>query len=366
VRRAGGIVVGKTTTPEFAHKVLTDSPVSGVTRNPWSLAHSPGGSSGGAGVAAAMGFASLNVATDGAGSSRVPASCCGVFGLKPTMGRIPNEASPDAFGLQVIGLVARSVDDLRLLLRTLEGPLDDDPLSFGRRSDDDAVARLAGLRVRWLPRMGNALVAADVRAACERTLAMMTAAGAQVDDAPSIDWAHDACRILLRAQQASRFRALTDAERALLDPGFRACIDEGLAQRSADLQDALLERTALLRRVRRLLDGADVLASPVVATPALAATQAPDAHVVVDGRDGGSLREGWYCYTVPFNATGHPAVAIPCGFDREGLPIGLQLVGPWHRDDRLLQLAQAIASLVGLPDRWPALASRAQTTAFQA
>jgi len=353
VRRAGGIVIGKTTTPEFAHKVLTDSLVSGVTRNPWSAAHSAGGSSGGAAVAAAMGFASLNVATDGAGSARVPASCCGVVGLKPTMGRIPNEGAPDVFGLQVIGLIARSVADLRLLLGVLAGPLDADPLSWGARPGRDPVTGLAGLRVRWLPRMGNAHVAADVLAACTRTLAAMEAAGAIVDEGTAIDWAHDACRMLLRAQQAARFRALPDAQRDLLDPGFRACVDEGVAQRAADLQDAMLARTALFRRVQGLLDGADVLASPVVATPALSATHAADQHVLVDGHDGGSLREGWYCYTVPFNATGHPAIVLPCGVDRAGVPIGLQLVAPWLREHRLLRIAQALRGITKLPERWP-------------
>ncbi|MCL4762142.1 MAG: hypothetical protein KJ018_10280, partial [Burkholderiales bacterium] len=108
--------------------------------------------------------------------------------------------------------------------------------------------------------------------------------------------------------------------------------------------------------VQGLLDGADVLASPVVATPALSATHAADQHVLVDGHDGGSLREGWYCYTVPFNATGHPAIVLPCGVDRAGVPIGLQLVAPWLREHRLLRIAQALRGITKLPDRWPAAA----------
>ena len=359
VRRAGGIVVGKTTTSEFAHKALTDSPLHGFTRNPWSLAHGSGGSSGGAAVAAAMGYCALNVCTDGAGSARVPAACCGVVGLKPTLGTIPNEAAVDLFGLQVIGVIGRTVDDVALSFGVLRGPHAEDPLSLCNAWQED-MHRLAeplrGLRVRWLPRIGNEHVDVRVLASATALLAAMEAKGARVSHGTSIEWSLDSWRVLLRAQQAQRFGRLPEASRALLDPGMRRCIDEGLAQSATELQFALLERTALFHRVQSLFADADLLASPVVASPALAATHAADEPVVIAGREAGTLRNGWYSYTIPINASGHPAIAVPCGVTGDGLPIGLQLVAPWHAEARLLRVAAAIERLCPWSERWPPLA----------
>lgn len=360
VRRAGGIVIGKTTTPEFAHKALTDSPLHGITRNPWSLAHGAGGSSGGAGVAAAMGYCALNVCTDGAGSSRIPAACCGVTGLKPTMGATPNEAAPDMFGLQVVGAIGRTVEDVALLFDVLRGPHSGDPLTLGAAPRGVGVrfdVPIPGLRIRWLPRIGNTLVDSRVLAAATSLLDAFEREGATVLDGATIDWSLDSWRILLRAQQSQRFGRLPESRRALLDPGMRRCIDEGNALSAAELGAALLERTALYRRVQSLLDGADVIASPVVASPALAATHGADQPVVIEGREAGTLRNTWYCYTIPINASGHPAIALPVGMTEDGRPIGLQFIAPWHAESRLLQIGATVERLRPWADRWPALAN---------
>lgn len=359
-RRAGGIVIGKTTTPEFAHKALTDSPLHGITRNPWSLEHGSGGSSGGAGVAAAMGYCALNMCTDGAGSSRIPAACCGVTGLKPTMGAIPNESASDMFGLQVIGAIGRTVEDVALMFDVMRGPHAADPLTLGagsRGGSEPGEVPVPGLRIRWLPRIGNTHVDARVLAAATSLLEAFEREGATVLEGGAIDWSLDSWRILLRAQQAQRFGRLPESRRALLDPGMRRCIDEGNALTAAELGAAILERTALYRRVQSLFDGADVIASPVVASPALAATQGADQPVMIDGREAGSLRNAWYCYTIPINASGHPAIALPAGMTEDGLPIGVQFIAPWHAESLLLKIGATVERLRPWADRWPALAN---------
>ncbi|MBB5215944.1 amidase [Parapusillimonas granuli] len=362
VRRAGAIIVGKTTTPEFAHKVLTDSPLHGITRNPWSLERSPGGSSGGAAVAAAMGYCPLNVSTDGAGSSRIPAANCHVVGLKPTMGAIPNDGGADLFAMQVLGVIARTTEDASLLFDVLSGPYDGDPFSLGaeNKPDTEAGSRpvLKNLRVRYFPRMGNVHVDAEVLQAVERALALMETQGSIVLEDGDINWRHDAWRIMLRAQQAARFRDSYPGIKHLLDPSMAQCIEEGLSQDVIELQDALLARSALYKDLHRIFQTADVIISPTSATPALFATHHANEPVIINGKEAGTLRQAWYNYTVPINGAGHPAISLPCGFSHEGLPIGMQIIGPWHRERMLLRLAAELQELLGWTDRWPDLASQ--------
>lgn len=364
VRRAGGIIIGKTTTPEFAHKILTDSPLHGVTRNPWSLEHSCGGSSGGAAVAAAMGFGALHVTTDGGGSSRVPAACCGVVGLKPTLGSIPNEATQDLFGLQVLGSIAREVRDVRLLYDCMAGPFPDDPHSAGiERQDttlpDDPLAVLRGLRVRWFPLMGNSRVDPEVAALAWSAVDAMAGAGAQVFEAGDIDWATDAWRIYMRAQQAHRFGASLDQVREQLDPSMVTCVEEGLAQTAAELRHAVMERSAFFKRMSAIFRDADIFASPVVSAPPLLATHKAGDPLVIQGEVVGALRDTWYNYAIPVNGSGHPAMSIPCGRTRSGLPVGLQIVAPWRAEPLLLKVAAAYEVLQPWAQDWPPLATPA-------
>ncbi len=360
IRRAGGIVFGKTTTAELGCKITTDSPLHGTTRNPWNLERTSGGSSGGAAVATAMGFGPLALTTDGSGSSRVPAACCGVVGLKPTLGAVPMELAADLFGgVSCIGAMARTAADIRLIFNAMAGPSRNDPWTLGQSHPpaQTAARSFAGLRVRWIKTVGEHAVDPDVERLTAAAIGQMADAGAHVvDGSASFDWALDACRKLIRANQAARYGHLLEKWRDRLDPIAVQCIEEGLSQSRAELSAAMLERTALFRRVQALFDDADVLVMPTfAATPPLASHRA-DQPFSVAGTPAQPLRASWYSYGVPFNPTGHPAISVPCGRASDGLPVGLQIVGPWHAEHLLIDLAQALEPLIGWRNQWPALA----------
>jgi aspartyl-tRNA(Asn)/glutamyl-tRNA(Gln) amidotransferase subunit A len=363
VRRAGGIVFGKTTTPELGCKILTDSPLHGVTRNPWNPDRTPGGSSGGAAVATAMGYGPLALTTDGAGSSRIPAACCGVVGLKPTLGAVPMELAADVFGgLSCIGVMARTAADVELLFSVIAGPSRLDPWTLGHgrgaiAARDAAPQGFRGLRVRWIRTMGNPAIDPEVVRLTERTVASMADAGAVMLDGPhDFDWALDACRLLLRANQAARHAPLLEKWRELLDPVLVQGIEEGLDMSPAQMRQVVLERSALFRRVQVLFDDADLLVTPTFSATPPGVEQRADEPFGVAGAPPGPLRQSWYSYTIPFNPTGHPAVSVPCGVAADGMPVGLQLVGPWHSERMLVDLAQALEPVIGWRDRWPPLA----------
>jgi aspartyl-tRNA(Asn)/glutamyl-tRNA(Gln) amidotransferase subunit A len=369
IRRAGGLILGKTTTPELGHKVLTDSPLHGVTRNPWALDRTSGGSSGGAAVSVAMGFGPLALCTDGAGSARIPAACCGIVGLKPTVGAVPHENTTDLFGnLTCLGSMARTVEDVVLLHNVMAGPYRHDPWSLAGSAEPlalaaDRLAVLKGLRIRWMPRTVNSYLDPDIEARTTRAVEAMVEAGARIVDEPeSIDWSLDASLVLMRAYQAARSGHVLEKWRDRMDPTLVSALEEGLSQDIGVLQKALAERTALYRRVQGIFDHADILITPTVASPPLPATQRADEPLVVDGKPLGPLRRTWYCYTVPFNPAGNPAMSVPCGFTHNGLPIGLQIAGPWHSEQRLVAVAAALQELVPWREYWPS-AARDRTAA---
>lgn len=363
LRAAGAIVIGKTTTPELGHKVLTDSPAYGPTRNPWALDKSPGGSSGGAAAAVAMGFGPLAVSTDGAGSGRIPAACCGLVGLKPTIGAVPHETHSDLFGpLTCVGAMARGVDDAALLFDVMRGPDPRDPWSLAGSSDplimpSDRLAVLRGLRVRFVGHMGSDFLDPEVDRLVRRTLRQMEDEGAHLAEVrPRHDWGLDAALTLIRAYQAARFGHLLEHWRDKMDPALVQGLEYGLSLDGRQLAEAIAARTRLFRDVQEHFQAADVLVTPTVALPALDIDQRSDAPLVVAGRTIGPLRENWYSYTIPFNPSGNPAVSVPCGFTSAGLPVGLQIVGPWHSEARLLSVAAAIEALSPWQDKWPPLA----------
>lgn len=363
IRRAGGIILGKTTTPEMGHKVLTDSPMHGITRNPWALDRTCGGSSGGAAVGVAMGFGPLAVSTDGAGSGRIPAACCGIVGLKPTIGSVPHEATPDLFGnLTCLGSMARTVEDAVLLHNVMAGPDPRDPWSLAGSQTplelaEDRLGVLKGLKIRWMPRTVNDYLDPDIEARTDQAVRTMIDAGALLVDEPeSLDWGLDDALVLMRAYQAARSGHVLAKWRDRMDPTMVAALEEGLTQDAGTLQKALLARTELHRRVQAIFEHADVLVTPTVAAPPPPVTQRADEPLVVNGKPVGSLRRAWYCYTIPFNPSGNPAISIPCGSTRDGLPVGLQVVGPWHAEQRLVAVAAALQALMPWQGNWPALA----------
>ncbi len=362
LRAAGAILIGKTTTPEFGHKAITDSPLTGITRNPWRLDRTPGGSSGGAAAAVAAGLAPLAVGTDGGGSIRIPAACTGILGLKPTLGLVPHGEAADLFGtVSYVGPMTRTVADARLMLGVMAGPDDADPHSVGRPAA--AILRpgregegLEGLRVAWLPTVGNSAVDPEVLGLAEQAVRRLEALGCRIEPAAA-DFS--ACeRIFLVLSQSANHARFADrvAEfRERLDPALLHSIERGRELSAADLQRALFDRSAVYRQVQGLLRRFDLLATPTLSAPPPPVTQSALAPIEIAGRPAGSLRGAWYPYTLPFNQTGHPAVSVPCGFTCDGLPAGLQLVGRWFADGLLLRAAAALEAAQPWADRRPPL-----------
>ena len=361
-RAADALLFAKTTTPEFGHKVLTDSRLHGVTRNPWNREHTSGGSSGGAAVAVALGRGPIAMSTDGAGSGRIPAACCGVYGLKATLGRVPHEVPADQFGqLTYLGVMARHPADLGAGLAAMSRGHAEDPWTLAATGTPftwptpSPANAIAGTRITVIRRMAGGYLHPDSEARLDEAIALLDRRGARITelDGRAIDWKLDAARLILRANQIMRFGDLLRTRHDDLDPSFARTLEEGAAVDIATLRQALVDRTAAFRAVQRLFAGADFLLTPTVATPAPLATQDQFAPLMVDGKPIGDLRSAWYAYTIPFNMTGHPAISIPFGRSEEGLPIGLHFVAPWFAEAGLIGLAQAFDAHTGASALFP-------------
>jgi aspartyl-tRNA(Asn)/glutamyl-tRNA(Gln) amidotransferase subunit A len=360
LKAAGAVIVGKTTTPEFAYKLLTDSPVTGTTRNPWSLAHTPGGSSGGSAAAVAAGLERIALATDAGASTRLPAACCGLVGLKPTLGVIPHNQVPDAFNNFIhLGLITRTVGDAALALDALAGPHASDPHSIAVPLPGAVAALsqpldLAGKRIAWRPLLGNTLLDDEVGATCRAALAALEARGAtivEVDEA--FENVEPTWRILQQSNWAARFFAKLAEVQDKLEPGFVEGIRTGGGYTGQQLLGATYKRTTIFRAVNAWFGKFDFVATPTFSTPALSIEHRVEQPLVINGQDGGDLRVSWAPYLNVFNLTGHPAMNVPAGFSAAGLPIGLQLVAPWYADAQLLAAARIIEAARPWADRIP-------------
>jgi aspartyl-tRNA(Asn)/glutamyl-tRNA(Gln) amidotransferase subunit A len=349
LRAAGAVFFGKTTTPEFGWKAVTDSPLTGVTRNPWDLERTPGGSSGGSGAAVLAGICPLAVGTDAGGSIRIPAAFCGIFGLKPTFGRVA-VYPPSAFGdVAHVGPMTRTVADAALMLDAIKGPdsrdwysLPDDGIAYCGRVGE---ASLKGKRVALSPTLGYAEPAPAVREAVERAAAVFADLGAVVEPA---DPFQESPKPIFETLALGGFWALLCAQTpeavALMDPGLVAECRRGEAVTQPEYVAAVIKRAALGAALRRFFDRYDLLLSPAMPIPAAYADPRDD-----DAPNPNNFKD-WMPYTFPFNLTKNPAAAVPCGF-ADGLPVGLQVVGPLYEDLAVLQACQAYETISG--GVWP-------------
>jgi aspartyl-tRNA(Asn)/glutamyl-tRNA(Gln) amidotransferase subunit A len=364
LKAAGGIVLGMTAMGEFGHKGFNDSPLWGVTRNPWKLDRTTGGSSGGAAAAVAAGMGPLAIGTDFAGSVRIPASCCGIVGLKGTLGAVPHGDAPEAFGsIMHLGPMARTVADTALMMSVMMGPHPSDPLSYAAVSGERVAraldrAGVGGKRIAWLPKVGNPSLDPDVATATRAAVKGLQEQGAKVDETEvdlrvSADLIFAISPPIFYAQYGSRLPEFA----AKLDPTCRAVIERGAGVLAHDYQSALMQRTALFRRVQQLFDSYDFLVTPTLSAPALSAAHGGFDELTIGNLAAGTPRYAWYPYTHPFNLTGHPAISVPVGWSHEGLPIGLQIVGPWHADERVIGVAAVLERIHPWADRRPSIAN---------
>jgi amidase/aspartyl-tRNA(Asn)/glutamyl-tRNA(Gln) amidotransferase subunit A len=345
LRAAGAVLLGLTTTPEFGWKALTDSALSGITRNPWNPARTPGGSSGGAAVAAATGAGVLHLGTDGGGSIRIPAGFTGIVGHKPTFGRVPAyPASP--FGTVAhLGPMARSVADAAAMLEVMSGrDLRDwfqNPLSFPPATPI-APRPLAGLRVGVWETPPRGAVAPDVAAVFEATLAKLVGAGASLR------------RIALPGENlwelfnahwypgaAARLAALPAESLDLIEPGLRQIAAAGARYTAVEIIAAASQRAQFGAAFEQLFASLDVIVSPAVAVTAIeAGKEVPDGSGLTRWTE-------WAGFSYPINLTQSPASVIPAGFGDGGLPVGLQLIGRRGDDAGVLALAASVEALAG-------------------
>ncbi|MBO9642011.1 MAG: amidase [Pseudacidovorax sp.] len=349
LKAAGAILVGKTTTSEFGTKCLTDAPLFGRTANAWHAQRTSGGSSGGAAVAVATGVTALAVATDGGGSTRIPAACNGVVGFKQSLGVVPHSQVADAFGnYTYVTPMTRTVADTALMLQAMAGPHACDPWSLGapvalQVPPPAAQSQpLRGLRIAFCAVPPGRPIARDVQVAFERALGSLEAMGAHLSpiDGHGFD-VEPIWRVINHTSWAGRFKALAAEHGERLSPSL---LQQLALVRDVDgvaFQRAMYQRTELFRRVQALFEDHALLVTPTLSRTALPIDQDLFAPIEIDGRRHDEVRPNWFPWTMPFNLTGHPAVSLPCDAGADGLPIGLQMVGRFKEDGALLYAARA-------------------------
>jgi Asp-tRNA(Asn)/Glu-tRNA(Gln) amidotransferase A subunit family amidase len=340
VRAAGACIIGKTTTTEFGCKAGGgDSPLSGVTRNAWDTSKTPGGSSAGAATSVAAGVTPLALGTDGGGSIRIPASFCGVFGMKAQFGRVPVFPTSATPTLGHVAPMARSVRDVAALLGVISGFDARDPASISGPLPNYLAAcdaPVEGMRVAWSPTLGYARPEPEVLELAEKAALAFQDLGCSVElvekvmDDPVEMWNAE-----FYAGAGTRLKGALRDSPELLDPAVVEILEDALEGRVEDYYEKVFARYELREKVRQFFESYDLLLTPTLPVAPFGVgvnvpPQLPERSIV-----------SWVFYTYPFNLTGNPAASIPCGFTDEGLPVGLQMVTATNCETDLLRAAAA-------------------------
>ncbi|MEA2757538.1 MAG: aspartyl-tRNA(Asn)/glutamyl-tRNA(Gln) amidotransferase subunit [Methylobacteriaceae bacterium] len=343
LKEAGCVIVGKTTLPEFGWKGLCDSPLTGITHNPWRLDRSTGGSSGGAAAAAALGLGQLHLGTDAAGSIRIPSAFCGVFGIKPSFGRVPAYPASPFSALAHVGPMARSVEDAALMLSIIGRPDARDFMAWNTPCPDYTIgldAGVAGMRIAYSSKLNLDIdVEPKIAAACETAAQVFLELGASVE---RVDPTLPDCRPIIddlwKAVAAFIMSGISEEQRQQCDPGLARDAATGSNIPTHRYIAASAERANVALAMMRFHEDFDLLLTPQMPVPAIL------AGYDVPPNSGMAHWIDWSPFTYPFNITQQPAASVPCGLTDEGLPIGLQIVGPHREDGLVLAAARAFES----------------------
>ena len=353
---AGAIVIGKTTTSELGHKAITSSPLFGITRNPWDLSRTPGGSSGGAAAAVASGMGPLALGGDGGGSIRIPASFCGLVGFKPSYGRVPEYPSfPGWDNFGHLGPLARTVRDAAALLDAIAGGDDRDPVSLPREPGSYVEAcdkDVRGLHVAWSADLGYARVDPVVQALCENAAAEFENLGCHVEVVnPLWENLEEPFTTMLSSQLHAAWGDQVAEHEAEVDPSFAKFLQRGARVTTREYLRARTRVQEFWQEALAFLQRFDLLLTPTVSVLPFAADGKPPREI---GGEAISVL-GWMPFTYPFNATGQPAASVPAGWTAENLPVGVQIVGQRHADATVFAACAAFEAAAPWSERRPAL-----------
>jgi aspartyl-tRNA(Asn)/glutamyl-tRNA(Gln) amidotransferase subunit A len=344
-REAGMVILGKTTTSEFGWKGITDSQAHGITRNPIDLDRTPGGSSGGAAASLAAGIGTVAHGSDGGGSIRIPASYCGLVGLKPTFGRVPQHPVDSPFvSLVSNGPLTRSVHDAALFLNVVSQP---DPRDWHAAPYDQRDWRVGvddgvrGVRIGFTTDLGGATTEPEVIAACTAAVEQLESLGAHVETVgPVFDPLRPTFESYWKAGFAARLRSIPEERWPELDPGFLTLAQQGLDVGVANYYAGHAARAQLVRELKAFHSDYDLLITPTMPSTA------PPVDTIYHSADFDRWEHA-VPFTVPFNLTGQPAASMPVGTDSRGLPVGLQIVGDHWTEALVLRGMRAVEQAVG-------------------
>lgn len=350
---AGMVLLGKTTTPELGWKGDSGNRVNGPAHNPWKYGRTAGGSSGGAAAAVALGLGPIAQGTDGAGSIRIPCGFCGLYGLKPSWGRVPQYPASVVELLSHAGPIARTVKDAAMMLTAMAGAHPMDRLSLPDTTDylSEMEGDIDGLRIAWSPDLGYARIDPDVQRVAAAAAARFQELGCHVEEAhPGLPDPWDLADTIWAASFAGVFKDNLNEVRGLLDAGLVAVIDRGRGVSGAELATAYARRNDYYHGWREFMEAYDLFLSPTL--PVTAFTAGNDHPGDIAGHPTSYL--GWTAFTYPFNVTGQPAATVPAGFAGDGLPVGLQIVGRWRDDAGVLRASAALETIAPWTETRPA------------